>query len=79
MRDISTPLLNVVETGQWAQKVLVRSGRHTSTCVHAYISVQHSPAVPTPLSVCINLISLGNQAEEREAEGSQTRYSFIRL
>lgn len=61
LNDISTPLLNVIETGQWAQKVSVRSDRWRCTCVCIYICV-HFP--PSP-SDCISLISLGNQAEKR--------------
>lgn len=49
---------------------------HVCACIHICTAL---PSRPTPLSVCINLISLGNQAEEREAERSETKYSFIRL
>lgn len=69
MSDISAPLLNVIETGQWAKKVLVRSDGRTSTCVHIYICV-HFP--PSP-SDCISLISLGNQAEKRSGGKSNKK------
>lgn len=61
---LSAPLLNVVETDRWAQKVLVRSDRQMdrhSHVVRMYICVPFPPS----LSDCINLISLGNQAEKR--------------
>lgn len=61
MSDISTPLLNVIGTGQWVQKVLVRSDGQTSMCVRIYICVRFPPSP----SDCISLISLGNQAEKR--------------
>lgn len=54
----------MIESDQWAQKVLVSSDRQMdrhSHAVHMYICVPFPPS----LSDCINLISLGNQAEKR--------------
>lgn len=59
----SAPLLSVIETDQWAQKVLVRPGRWMDRHPHAvrmYVCVCFPPSP----SDCINLISLGNQAEK---------------
>lgn len=79
MRDISTPLLNVVETGQWAQKVLVRTDRqtdiHVCACIHICTALP-SPPHP-PLSVCIKFPLETRLKKEKQREVKQN--TLIRL
>lgn len=78
MRDISTPLLNVVETGQWAQKVLVRSDRqtdiHVCACIHICTALP-SPPHP-PLSVCIKFPLETRLKKEKQREVKQNTLLF---
>lgn len=51
-----------------------QTDRHPRVCMHTYLYSTPQPSSPPPK--CLHKISLGNQAEEREAERSETKYSY---
>lgn len=63
----SAPLLNVIETDQWAQKVLVRSGGQTSTC-GTYVHMRTLPSLPEWLHKSDFLRKPGWKKEWREVK-----------